>query len=238
MAYSKEISSAEIIKRIGTKWSISEERGLWLIEDDDLVVFSPGMSTAGFAEIRMAQANPRRKVIATTIDESGLEFAQEVIGGVNLHGQIETLLEDLREENRYPDNSFDFIYARLVLHYLSAQDLDKVLCDFYRTLRPNGTLFIVVRSVKNIPEREDITFDQETQLTTIPHYDNQGEVTSLETRYFHTPESIAEHLGNAGLNIRQIAEYREQLYKDFMRKELSPIFDHVIEVLGEKSIQP
>ena len=223
-------NTAEILESLGAKPSTSEERGLALIDDSDLVVFCPGISSAGFAEIRMARANSRRKVIATTIDVKGLAFAEEVINEVGIKDQIETRLEDLRGECSYPNEYFDTIYARLVLHYLSSQDLDKVLADFHRTLKQNGRLFIVVRSVKNVPDREDITYDDQTKLTTITHYQENGEVRYIESRYFHTPESICWHLEKAGFSIEDVEEYQEQLYKDFMRKELAPNLDHVIEV--------
>lgn len=231
---SNEATKEEISESLGAKASISEEHGLSLIDQDDLVIFSPGISTAGFAEIRMAQANPHRKVIATTIDEKGLKFAQEVISKVGLSDQIETKLEDLRNSNGYPSKYFDFIYARLVLHYLSSQDLDAVLTNFHRTLKDNGKLFIVVRSAKNIPDDKDFTVDEETKLTSILHHNDKGEI-SLETRYFHTPKSIRQHLKQAGFCINQVDEYREQLYKDFMRKELSSNLDHIIEVRAVKS---
>ena len=56
----------------------------------------------------------------------------------------------------------------------------------------------------------------------------------METRYFHTPESIRKHLEKANFAIKETQEYQEQLYKDFMRKELAPIVDHVIEVQAVK----
>lgn len=227
-------SKSDILEALGAKPSISEEHGLSLLNPDDLVVFSPGISTAGFAEIRMARANPQRKVIATTIDEKGLKFAQDVIAEVGLQTQIETKLEDLRESADYPYDYFDYIYARLVLHYLSAQDLDTVLASFHRTLKPDGRLFIVVRSKKNLPADGNFTYDEQTKLTSIPHHRPDGQASYMETRYFHTPVSIRQHLEQAGFQISQIEEYQEQLYRDFMRQEISPNVDHVIEVLAIK----
>jgi ubiquinone/menaquinone biosynthesis C-methylase UbiE len=182
----------------------------------------------------MARANKYRKVIATTIDEKGLVFADKVISEVGLQNQIETRLEDLRGESNYPDNYFDRVYARLVLHYLSEQDLDKVLGDFWRVLKPEGKLYVVVRSVKNIPDRDDVKYDEKTKLTTITHYQDNGEIRYLESRYFHTPESICYHLQKSGFNIEYTEEYQEQLYKDFMRTELAPAKDHVIEAQAFK----
>lgn len=229
-----ESKKAEILEALGAKPSTSEARGLALMEENDLVIFSPGISTGGFAEINMARENSRRKIIATTIDENGLQYAREVIDAMKINDQIQTRLEDLRDGERYLPESFDFIYARLVLHYLSAQDLDKVLTNFHRILKPQGKLFIVVRSVKNIEEQGVNIFDENTKLTTIPHYNSSGEIASLEIRYFHTPKSIFVHLTRAGFSIKHIEEYQEQLYKDFMRKELAPKFDHLLEVLATK----
>lgn len=231
------MSVAKILESLDSKPSASEEHGLALIKQEDLIIFSPGISTAGFAEIKMARSNPRRKVIATTIDEKGLDFARRVIEEVGFANQIETRLEDLREVVGYPDNFFDFIYARLVLHYLSSQDLDAVLANFDKVLKDDGKLFVVVRSVKNIPERDDVLFDEKTRMTSIPHYDPGGSVSYWETRYFHTPESIRQHLEQAGFDVVGTQEYQEQLYKDFMRKEISPNFDHIIEVIASKTFK-
>ena len=225
-----EAQKTEILEALGAKPSISEARGLAWMDENDLVIFSPGISTGGFAEIKMTRANYRRTVIATTIDGKGLQYAREVINELGLEDSIQTRLEDLRNGENYPPESFDFIYARLVLHYLSMQDLDNVLLNFHRILKPKGKLFIIVRSVKNIAEEGPYTFNEKTKLTTIPHFDTEGNVISLETRYFHTPESIFQHLTQAGFAIKQIEEYQEQLYKDFMRKELALQFDHLIEV--------
>lgn len=230
-----KIIGEEILEQLGSKSSTSEKHGLSLIEQHDFTIFSPGISTAGFAEIRMTRGNPQRKVIATTIDKKGLDFAKQVIEEVGLATQIETRLEDLRGAGDYPDNFFDFIYARLVLHYLSSQELDVVLANFNRILKNSGKLFVVVRSAKNILGRDDLSFDDKTQMTSIPHHDSEGNVSYMETRYFHTPETIQQHLERAGFDVGEIQEYQEQLYKDFMRKEISPNVDYVIEVIASKT---
>lgn len=227
---------ALILDELGAKPSTSEERGLIQLKETDLTVFSPGISTAGFAEIRMAKQNPNRKIIATTIDKKGLEFANDVIAEAGLENQIETRYEDLRNGN-YPENYFDFIYARLVLHYLSFIDLDDVLIKFYNSLKSGGRVFIVVRSVKNADFNDPNTsFDSNTKLTTITYRKADGIAEGHSERYFHTPESICEHLQKVGFKTTEVAEYQERLYKDFMRKEISPREDFVIEVIAKKII--
>ena len=230
----EEKNSVKILEELGAKPSESEEHGLSLISDSDLAIFSPGISTAGFAEVRMARGNPRRHIIATTIDREGLDFAENIIRDVGLQNQIEAKLEDVRN-SEYPVNTFDFIHARLVLHYLSAQDLDKVLSKFASFLKPNGRFFAVVRSEKNINSDDpNVSFNPDTRLTTYPNYDPSGSVESNSTRYFHTPETITAHMETAGLKVSGLQEYEEQLYKDFMRREISPTKDHVIELVASK----
>jgi cyclopropane fatty-acyl-phospholipid synthase-like methyltransferase len=224
----------KLLEELGAKPSASEERGLALLRQSDQLVFSPGISTAGFAEIRMVQGYQDRNVIATTIDRDGLQFAQDIIQQVGLTGQIETRLEDLREGN-YPADTFDFIYARLVLHYLSFQDLNAVLAKFATVVKQDGKVFTIVRSEKNVDRNnQNISFDPQTRLTTEQYYGKDGKAEGSSTRYFHTPESITTHMKAAGFRIDSVEEYQERLYKDFMRKEISPVEDHVIEVVATK----
>lgn len=210
-----------ILREIGAKPSISEERGLELIGPADLVVFSPGISTGGIAEIRMAIGNPDRKIIATTIDQKGYESALANIHAMGLDDRIQVRLEDLTKGFPYPAGSFDFIYARLVLHYLSYSELNLVLANFRRALKPDGKLFIVVRSVNNLQGR-DLPYDRKTRFTKEP----------WGNRYFHSPQTITEHLLAANFEVESLYQYQEQLYTDFMRTNIAPVKDHVIEVLS------
>ncbi|MFZ3301659.1 MAG: class I SAM-dependent methyltransferase [Microgenomates group bacterium] len=222
----------DILEELGSKPSISEENGLLKLRSTDNIIFSPGISTAGFAEIRMVKDNPDRKVIATTVDQKGLEFANETIKKLGYEKQIETRLEDLSKEWNYPENYFDFIYARLVLQYLSSQDLDKVLAWFYSSLKSGGLLFVVVRSVKNVSSKDQvIKFDSLTKMTTYKDGDMAG---GIAIRYFHTPETMTVHMSKAGFIMNEIKEYKERLSKDFMRKKLSDDENHLIEVTCSK----
>jgi SAM-dependent methyltransferase len=216
------------------KFSLSEEHGLRLITDSDLLIFSPGISTGGVAEIRIAEQHPHTRVFATTLDKDGLSYAQMNIGEQGLSDRISATLEDLRGDWHYLENYFNFIYARLVLHYLSVQDLKRVLDNLFLSLKHGGRIFIVVRSVKNfnVKSFEVVAYDEDTRLTT---YRRKGESTDPDRkRYFHTPETIKGHLENSGFLIKTAKEYEEQLYKDFMRTVPSPDTDHLIEVLASK----
>jgi SAM-dependent methyltransferase len=225
-----ENNHSEMILPSEPLFTISESRGLSYLEERDLHVFAPGISTAGAVEIEMARRSSERVIVGTTIDPRGFDKTESLIKGLSLENQILVKFEDLREGCAYEDSSFDYIYSRLVLHYLSSQELDFALREFYRILKPSGKLFVVVRSKKNIPKGVEVKFDEETKLTTIPHSNGSNEI-----RYFHTPKSISEHIKKAKFVIKEVEEYREQLFVDFERKELSPtIRDHLIEVCAIK----
>lgn len=68
--------------------SISENHGLSLMSNQDKNIYSVGMSTGGIAEIRMARDLPHRRIIATTIDLEGANFAQHQVEQASLSDRI------------------------------------------------------------------------------------------------------------------------------------------------------
>ena len=208
--------------------SISEENGIKLLSDNDLSLYSIGISTGGVAEIRMAEALPSRHIIATTIDEKGALFAKDKIFQSRVADQIEVKLEDVSKPLPYSDGSFDFIYARLVLHYLSVQDLERALSELYRVLKTDGTLFAVVRS-KECSEAIEGTLNPETGLTSYI-----AESGFIEKRCYYDKESICRFLINAGYQIIDCSSYKERLCIDFERTILSKNTDTLIEVSAKK----
>ena len=153
-----------------------------------------------------------------------------------LADQIDVRIEDVRKPMTYPDDHFDFIYARLILHYLSEDELDKTLDEFYRILKPRGSIFIVVRATDDWEAKlKGSTYDARTRMTTYPVYDSEGRNTGKTvSRYFHTVESISVHLKSAGFRVEYAKKYKEQLYHDYMRT--SPVIRKasVIEILVKK----
>jgi predicted SAM-dependent methyltransferase len=211
--------------------SISENNGLESLTDEDLVIYSVGISTGGSAEMRMAMAHPSCHIMATTIDVKGAQFANKHIEEAGLLDRIEVKIEDVSKPLCYPDEFFDFIYARLVLHYLSRKALIQTLNELHRVLKPSGRIFVVVRSSDCLEAKsEDATFDPETQMTT---YSSNG---NTYKRYFHTEESIQNHLIAAGFSILQVKKYEELLCIDFERLQPASQADTLIEVLASKAI--
>jgi len=160
-----------------------------------------------------------------------MDSAIKNIKELKLDTQIEAKIEDLTKDFPYQENYFDYIYARLVLHYFSYQELDAIFIKMRKSLKPSGHIFIVVRSEKNIDtNKPDQEYDPITRLTTVLYRDDNKNVIGKGVRYFHSPETIREHLERAGFEIDYIKECQEQLYKDFMRTKIAPRLDHVIEV--------
>lgn len=153
------------------KPSESENHGIDLITEKDINILSIGISTAGAAEIEMTKKNPNNHIIATTIDEEGLEFTKNIIKQYGLEDRIELKMEDVSTKLPYSDEQFDFIYARLVLHYLDNDKLKQTLKEIKRILKNNGSFYIVVRSRNEWEAKlKGTTYDEVTGLTRYPKY--------------------------------------------------------------------
>lgn len=209
--------------------SISENNGIALLDENDVRIYSVGISTGGVAEMRMAQANLQRCIIATTIDLEGAQFARQLIEQAGLSNQIDVRIEDVANDLPYPDACFDFIYARLVLHYLPQLKLIAALRELHRVLKTDGKIFVVVRSVEcQQAQDKNATFDPITKMTT---FSSRG--TSY-ARYFHSEESIQNYLHSSGFHPKYVKSYEEQLCVDFKRLQPSGQVDMLIESLACK----
>lgn len=209
--------------------SISERNGISFLSPSDKKIYSVGISTGGLAEIRMAQSDSRRHIIATTIDSTGAEYAKQRIQESGFSDQIEVKIEDVSQSLPYPNRHFDYIYARLVLHYLAKDALTSALTELFRVLRTEGKIFIVVRSVDCLEASDKAAkFNELTGLTT---YTSGGKSYS---RYFHSQESIKRYLSLTGFSVKHMDAYKEQLCVDFHRTQFSSQIDSLIEVLAIK----
>lgn len=215
-------------------FSISEEHGIAAMPKDAKNIYSVGVSTAGAAEIRMAKAHPERRIIATTIDKKGAAATQALVNQQGFSNQITIALEDAAQPLPYPENTFDYIYARLVLHYLTRQQLTQALAELHRTLKEGGRLFIVIRSADNLDAKEYATdYDETTGLTTFTAKPNK-DVHEIRKRFFHTEASISQFLTDAGFIIGHITSYGEKLFHDYERTVTVDYIDNLIEVIAVK----
>lgn len=216
--------------------SISETNGIDLVSKEDRKILSIGISTSGNAEIEMIQKNPNVHITATTIDKEGLEITRKIVVENNLEEKITLKLEDITEPTNYKDNSFDYVYARLVLHYLDNEQLRKSLKEIYRILKENGKFFVVVRSVNAWEAKLDgTTYDEKTGLTKHP------DIRTYNTpnvkycyRRLHSEESIKEFLEEANFKVTSIKTYDEILSPDYNREKMNEKASELIEVIAQK----
>lgn len=207
-------------------FSKSELDGLNLIRNDMKNILSVGISTNGNAEIEMTNRS-NAVVIATTIDTRGIEKTREIVKEKGLEDRIILKVEDVRDKGIYEDNSFDYIYARLVLHYLTNKELSEVLKELKRILKNNGILYIVVRSDKCDEIKNGfISYNEETGMT-----EHKTFTGNIDKRRFHSYESISKAINAAGLNINKIKDYDEVLYADYERTIPVDVRNNLIEVV-------
>ena len=211
------------------RFEVSELDGLSLVNDDMENILSVGISTNGNAEIEMTNRF-NGVVTATTIDEKGLNNTKYIVEKKDLLDRINLKLEDVRDKNIYPDNYFDYIYARLILHYLTNQELFEVLKEFKRILRENGKLYIVVRSNEcSEPHDGFIEYNEDTGMTRHVSFDGR-----IATRRFHSVESISNFVKESGFNIKSVKTYDEVLYADYERTVEVTARNNLIEVICNK----
>lgn len=204
-------------QKMGAKYSPTEELGLSLIQGEHKKILSVGVSTAGFAEVRMALDDSERKIVATTLDEKGIEFTRDLVKKYGAENQIELRIEDISGDLSYENKSFNFVYARLVLHYLPKEKLKKALQNIFRLLTDAGELFVVVRSYDWESEVAGASYDTETGLTTYPTLDLENNVIKSSTRHLQTVGSISSFLREAGFTINSIELFSETIFGGYER---------------------
>lgn len=193
-------------------------------------VYSAGISTAGHAEQHFAELHPNLYVSASTLDEKGIKILQERFQTIGK--RINPTLEDFSQPLPYDQDTFDMIYARLSLHYLSHEKLIAALVNFHHMLRKGGILFVVVRNHDNDRSRaHHVSIDGTTKLTS---FFQDAEENAVYRRFEHTVESISSYISGAGFHIASQQTYQEQLFLDFERTILSPKQDELIEIVANK----
>ncbi|MDR0462260.1 MAG: class I SAM-dependent methyltransferase [Christensenellaceae bacterium] len=212
--------------------SITEKHGLDLLGPKAKDILSIGISTGGSAELQMAKKCPLAKIIATTIDVKGLELTKAIIAKSPNKNQIICKSENCGKVWEYGDNTFDFIYARLVFHYLTKDELKIALNEIHRTLKDTGKAFIVVRSIDE-PElkRPDIKYDDVTGFITYADF-----LDKVQSRQFFSEKSLRDVLENAKLKPQYIKTTQEQLFQDYERKLKNPNMNTLIETVVKKSV--
>ncbi|MEK6916507.1 MAG: class I SAM-dependent methyltransferase [Nanoarchaeota archaeon] len=99
---------------------------------------------------------------------------------------ITALVRDVTESIPFEDNSFDFIYSRLGLHYFTNKELKKIASEIERVLKSEGLLMFQVKSTRD---------------------KNYGVGKKLEKDMYEDETGYVRHFFNI--------EYVEELFKEF-----------------------
>lgn len=217
--------------------SISEENGINILSGNEKNILSIGISTNGNAEIKMSQKCENGKIIATSIDNEGIKEVTKKVKELNLEDKILIKYEDVRSKTNYTNNYFDYIYARLVLHYLNNQELIIALKELNRILKEEGKIFIVVRSENawETKTKYSSSYDEKSGLTKMPDLKT---INSDEIKYYyrrlHSSESISEFLTKNNFDIISLKKYKEYLSPNFDRTNMNEEASELIEVIAKK----
>lgn len=220
--------TVEKLKQMGVfKPSITEEHAINFfngIQFDSMK--SIGISTAGYIEGYFSELG--KKVTATTLDKRGMEYTQNLLERTeNLKFRIEDVTQNMPEK----DETYDILYSRLCLHYISDQELEKALKECYRVLKIGGNFVIVVKSLNDwTAKTEGAYYESETGYTYTPSIKRYSKVS----RRLHSIQSITNSLNLAGFEIQYVNELMETIYEDYERNVIEKPDATVIEVYAMK----
>ena len=130
------MSVAGLMKKEIFKYSPTEQHAIDFLEGLSFeTIKSIGISTTGYFEGYWSECG--KKVVATTLDSKGMEYTKNLLKEVeNLTFQIEDVTQNMPEKNC----TYDVVYSRLCLHYISDIELKKALKECYRVLKKMGIL--------------------------------------------------------------------------------------------------
>ena len=173
---------------------------------------------------------------STTLDEKGMKNTEKMILEQGLSERIQLKIEDISQKLSYKNETFHYVYARLVLHYLDNEQLKNALSEIYRILTKQGKLYVVVRSENAWEAKlEGSDFDKITGLTKHPDLRTYGtDHVKYCYRRLHSVQSIRDFLEKSGFQVQYTKVYDEYLSIDYNRKELNDKPSELIEVLAIK----
>lgn len=135
-------------------------------------------------------------VVATDFSDVAVRQNQERYSQDNLTFAV----QDTGEPFTFDDGSFDAVYARLALHYFTAEVTQNAFNEIARVLKPGGSLAFMCKSV------EDGLYGQGTQIEP-DMFERDGHV-----RHFFSERFARELLHKAGLEVLYVQTGSEKLY--------------------------
>lgn len=221
------MSVTELMKKGIFKYSPTEQHAIDFLEGLSFdTIKSIGISTAGYFEGYWAERG--KKVIATTLDRKGMEYTKKLLKEVkNLTFKIEDVTQNMLEENC----TYDVVYSRLCLHYISDIELKKALAECYRVLKKEGHILVIVKSSNDwTAKTEGVYYEPKTGYTYTPSIKRYSKIS----RRLHSIQSITEALSTAGFKVQYSNELAETIYEDYERTVIEVPDATLIEVYGTK----
>lgn len=123
---------------------------------------------------------------------------------------------DCRKPIRLPDASVDHILCSHFLEHVKSSEARKILADFYRLLKPHGTLHIVVpdlraAAVRYVQDRENPEAADKFQRDLILHFENKDSLKlrllqfrggfGLTHQWMYDALSMRQRLCTAGFDV-------------------------------------
>ena len=104
----------------------------------DQAVLDVGCGT-GTLTLMIKQTEPHAAVYGLDVDPEVLDIARKKAGKA---GETIMLQQGMATALPYEDESFDHVFASLVLHHLTQQDKQQALREAFRVLKPGGELHV------------------------------------------------------------------------------------------------
>lgn len=187
---------------------------------------SIGISTAGYIEGYFAELG--KNVVATTLDTAGMKYTQELLSECE---NLEFRIEDVTQKMPEKDCTYDVLYSRLCLHYISDSELQTALAECFRVLKLGGTFIAVVKSLNDwTAKTPNAYYENETGYTYTPAIKRY----SKAFRRLHSVDSITDALKNAGFSVLFSTEFEETIYEDYERTVIETPDATVIQIYAVK----
>jgi len=140
-------------------------------------------------------------VTSVDFSESGIKKLNELSKEKGL--KINTIQTDIRKI-KFPDNSFDVIYAHLSLHYFDDEITTQIFEKLFRILKKNGLIFIKCKSV------EDALYGQGEKI-------GEDMYRKGHLRHFFSEEYMKEKLRNFKiLEVKKTSSVYHQYESNFI----------------------
>ncbi|HAZ11122.1 MAG TPA: hypothetical protein DCY56_08520, partial [Candidatus Omnitrophica bacterium] len=187
---------------------------LQLQSGDTLLSLGSGISVD---EVKFALEVPGLSIIALDKNADLMTQAKANAQKAGVTAQFDFKEKDFIQGLDLADNSVKAIYARLSLHGLSRQELERVFTEMYRVLTPGGKIFIVVKSDKGFSGRyRGASYDKATGLWT--YVNELGERLSRQS--FENDANLKSYAQDIGLEQINVMAHKEIVHLDSARTAL------------------